>query len=120
MDFLIDASMPRSAAPLVGSLSHNAVDVRDIGMTSATDDAIAAHAQTHQQAIISRDFDFADVRNYPPELYHGIVVIDLPCTATVPTILSLLSAFFQSGTLKDLPGRLAIVEPGRIRLRPAP
>jgi predicted nuclease of predicted toxin-antitoxin system len=119
--FLIDASMPRSTAPLVRSRGHDATDVRDIGLGSAPDQDIGAHAQTQQLGILSRDFDFADVRNYPPDQYPGIVVIDLPSIATAPTILKLVDDFLQeTQVLSDLPGRLAIVEPGRIRLRPAP
>jgi hypothetical protein len=70
---------------------------------------------------VSRDFDFADVRNYPPDQYAGIVVIDLPSSATAPTIVALVDVFVQqTQTLIDLSGRLAIVAPGRTRLRPKP
>jgi predicted nuclease of predicted toxin-antitoxin system len=75
--FLIDASMPRSTASVIRSRGHQATDVRDIGLGSAPDPDIAAHAQVQQLSLLSRDFDFADVRNYPPDQYAGIVVIDL-------------------------------------------
>jgi len=61
--FLIDASMPRSTAPLIRSRGHDATDVRDIGMGGAVDQDIAAYAQAQHLAILSRDFDFADIRN---------------------------------------------------------
>ncbi|MCI0740832.1 MAG: DUF5615 family PIN-like protein [Gemmataceae bacterium] len=121
MHFLVDASMPRDAAPLIQSRGHHATDVRDIGLGGARDQDIAAHAQAQRLVIVSRDFDFADVRNYPPDQYAGIAVIDLPSTATAPTILNLVDFLLQqSQTLNDLPGRLAIVAPGRIRLWPKP
>jgi predicted nuclease of predicted toxin-antitoxin system len=121
MQFLVDASMPRSIAPLLRSQGHGATDVRDIGLGGAADQDIAAYAQAKQLAVLSRDFDFADIRNYPPDQYAGIVVIELPSSATAPTILNLVDSFLQqTQTLNDLPGRLAIVEPGRTRLRPAP
>src|SRR5712692_12063404 len=116
MHFLIDASMPRSTAPLVRLQGHQATDVRDIGLGGALDWDIAAYAQAGQLAILSRDFDFADIRNYPPDQYAGIVVIDLPSTATAPTILNLVDDFLQqTQTLNDLPARLAIVAAGRTR-----
>jgi predicted nuclease of predicted toxin-antitoxin system len=119
--FLTDASMPRSTAPLIQSRGHDATDVRDIGLGTAQDDAIAAHAQAQKMAILSRDFDFADIQIYPPDQYAGIVVVDLPCTTTASTSLNLVDAFLgQTQTLNDLPGRLAIIEPGRTRLRPRP
>ena len=63
MRFVVDASLPRSAVPLLGELGHEAVDVRDIGMRNATDDVIAAHAQSKRLTLVTRDFDFADIRN---------------------------------------------------------
>ncbi len=66
MRFLVDASLPRSVAPMLRSLGHEAVDRRDISMRSATDDVVAAHARGNQPAPITRDCDFADIRNYPP------------------------------------------------------
>src|SRR5438309_125526 len=95
MHFLIDASMPRSTAPLVRSRGHRATDVRDIGLGSAPDQDIAAYAQSNQLAILSRDFDFADIRNYPPDQYAGIVVIDLPSTTTAPTVVKLVDDFLR-------------------------
>ncbi|HLN27528.1 MAG TPA: DUF5615 family PIN-like protein [Gemmataceae bacterium] len=121
MHFLIDASLPRSSAPLVQSHGHLATDVHAIGLGSAADQDIAAYAQTNQLAIMPRDFDFADVPNYPPDQYAGFAVISLPSSATAPTILNVVDALLrQAQTLNHLPGRLAIVEAGRIRLRPAP
>ena len=121
MHFLVDASMPRGAAPVIRSRGHAATDVRDIGLGGAPDPDIAAHAQAQQLAILSRDFDFADVRDYPPDQYAGIVVIDLPSTTTASTILKLVDDLLQqTQVLHDLPGRLAIVEPGRTRLHPKP
>lgn len=121
MDFLIDASLPRSTAATVQSQGHRSVDVRDIGMGGAPDQDIAAHAQTHQLCLVTRDYDFADVRNYPPDQYAGIVVIELPPSATSAVINQLVSDFLHlPSVLSQLTGRLAIVEPGRVRLRPAP
>jgi len=120
MRFLVDASLPRSAAPMLRRLGHEAADVRDIGMRSATDDAIAAHARSNQLALVTRDFDFADIRNYPPAEYSGIVVLRLPDDATAPHVVKLLETFAQrQDWLGQLGGRLAIVEALRVRFRPA-
>jgi len=70
--------------------------------------------------VLTGDFDFSDIRDYPPEDYAGLVVLKLPNNANRDFILWLVEAFLrQSDVLKKLPGRLAIVERGRIRLRPA-
>ena len=39
-------------------------------------------AQREQQCLVTGDFDFADIRDYPPQHYAGIVVLGIPLTAT--------------------------------------
>lgn len=120
MRFLLDASLPRSAEPMLRDLGHDAVDVRDVGMRSATDDIIAAYAQSDQRALVTRDFDFADIHNYPPGEYAGIVVLQPPDDATAPQVVKLLETFARRADWLDrVSGRLAIVEAWRVRFRPA-
>ncbi len=119
MRLLVDADVPRSTATVVHRHSHDAVDIRDTDLRSAADYAIAAYARAERRCLISGDFGFADIRNYPPVDYPGIVVLVLPRHATATFILALVEGLFQQGDVVErLPGRLAIVEPGRIRLRP--
>lgn len=119
MRFLIDADLPRSTKTLLKNFGHEAIDVRDIGLKSAKDPVIARYAQDHQACLLTGDFGFADIRNYPPEIYYGIIVLGLPRDATAAFILHLIEEVLrQSQVLARLPRRLAIVEAGRIRLRP--
>ncbi|MBM3134964.1 MAG: hypothetical protein FJZ89_06730 [Chloroflexi bacterium] len=120
MRFLIDEDLPRSMEALLRRYKHEAVDVRDIGLRGAKDHQIAAHAQKEGLCLVTGDFGFADVRNYPPGEYAGIVVLKLPRAATASFILSLLESFLQQKDLvTQMPGKLAIVEPGRVRIRAA-
>ncbi|HEY3354065.1 MAG TPA: DUF5615 family PIN-like protein [Polyangia bacterium] len=120
MRFLVDADLPRRAADLLRRAGHDAVDVRDVGLGPAPDEHIAAYARENARCLVTGDFGFADIRNYPPGEYHGLVVLQLPPNATGPVILALLADLVeQAALLERLPGRLAIVEPGRVRLRPA-
>lgn len=66
MRFLLDANMPRSAAGAIQRLGHEVMDVRDLGMGLTEDRLIADYARKHSLVIITRDFDFSDIRNYPP------------------------------------------------------
>ena len=69
MRFLIDADLPRAVGPALQRAGHTAFDARDLGLGDAPDSAIAAYAQTQRLCLLTGDFDFADIRNYPPPLY---------------------------------------------------
>lgn len=90
-------------------------------MRRAKDREIASHALQNGLCIVTGDFGFSDIRVYPPEKYAGIVVIGLPEHATGPVILRAFQLLLdQSAVVAMLPGRLAIIEKNRVRLRPPP
>jgi predicted nuclease of predicted toxin-antitoxin system len=101
-------------------MNYDAVDVRDVGLGAASDEEIAHYARARAMCLITGDLGFADIRAYPPQDYSGLMVLRLPTTAGREFILGLITAALrQTELVKALPGRLAIIEPGRIRLRPA-
>ena len=101
------------------SLGHHAEFARDIELGSATDEQIAEHALQYRAALLTRDLDFADIRQYPPDRYSGIVVLRLPDTAVAEEIAAALKRFLsEPGFIASLAGRLAIVEGDRVRFRP--
>jgi predicted nuclease of predicted toxin-antitoxin system len=119
MRFLIDANLPRAVIAVVQSLGHQAEFARDIGLASATDEQIAKHALQYGAALLTRDLDFADIRQYPPDRYSGIVVLRLPDSAVAEEIVAALKRFLsEPGFIVSLAGRLAIVEEDRVRFRP--
>ena len=89
MRFLIDADLPRRTAIAIRAAGHEAFDVRDIGLRSASDAEIAAHAKKGGLCLITGDFDFSDIRNYPPNDYSGIVVLQAPPNATAVLVAAL-------------------------------
>jgi len=119
MHILLDANLPRSVVQAVTAASHTGIDVRVVGLRTASDSAIAAYARSEGFCIATRDYDFADVRNYPPADYHGIIVLDLPDDAIASEVCELLRDFLlRPDVEKEMPGRLAIVRADRVRFRP--
>src|SRR5438270_560500 len=117
--FLVDADLPRATASLAVSLGYDAVDVRDVGMGSADDPNVSSLADREQRALLTGDFGFADIRNYPPADHPGIAVICVDPLDRRDQILDLIRSFLtQQDLVAQLPGRLAIVEKGRVRFRP--
>ena len=118
-DFLVDASLPRATGDVIRAYGHQAIDVRDIGLGTASDQDIADHARQHQLALVTADQDFGNVLTFPPADYAGIIVIRSPDGATTSTVLALVEQFLNdANVMANLPGHLVIVEPGQMRVRP--
>ena len=120
MRFLVDASLPRRTSDPIRRHGHEALDVRDVGPSLALDPAVASYARTHGYILLTGDFDFADIRLYPPADFPGIAVIDRPEDSSIAEVLALVGRLLDApGVVDGLPGRLAIVDSRRIRLRPS-
>jgi len=118
-NFLIDASLPRAVASVLKAHSHESTDVRDIGLGQADDLSIAGYARRNRLCLITRDQDFGNIKDYPPDQYSGIVVIRAPEHAGRTFVLTMIEQFLHQQPILDaLSGHLAIVEPSRIRVRP--
>ena len=92
--------------------------MRDIGQGTAPDSATAERAQGERLCIVTRDEGFADILDYPPAKFAGIVVIRTPRGTGRRVVLDLVSRFLRSvEVVSGVTGRLTIVEPGRIRTR---
>ena len=119
MKFLVDEDLPRSVCELLSTYGHEVANVRDIGMRGAKDSCIASYARREKLCLLTGDFDFSDIRNYPPKKYHGIIVVNVPGHATASFILELLETFLEreKSLLRSLRGKLVIVESGRVRIR---
>ena len=112
--------MPRATADVIRSLGHDAIDVRDQGWGATPDDFPAAQCQHGVRCMMTRDMDFADILAYPPLHYPGIAVFRLSERTNRDLILGLVQSFFaMTDVIQRLPGRLAIVEVDRVRLRPS-
>lgn len=119
MRFLIDADLPRDTVGLLASYGHVAIDARDVGLRTAPDPDVARYAREHDLILVTADWGFGDVRVYPPGTSPGIVVLGLPDRATGREILRVLRTLLDDAqAVAKLPGRLAVVERGRIRFRP--
>lgn len=118
MRFIVDEDLPRSTDNVLRQHGHEAIDVRDIGLRGSQDTDIAAYAREQGLCLLTADMGFADIRNYPPAKYSGIVVLRLPAEANSSIILNLLTSLLsQTEIIDQLRGKLAIVEAGRIRIR---
>ncbi len=118
MKFLIDEDLPHSLVTLFRNYGYDAVHVIEVELRGSKDREIAYYAKREKAVIVTGDYDFSDVRNYPPSQYSGIVVIELPRNATALFIYKQFEWFLQQQHIvENLSGKLLLLEPGRIRIR---
>ena len=67
------------------------------------------------RCLITADLDFAQVLQYPPEKYVGIIVLRHP-HPTLVGMRTLIRQIVVALSNESPVGRLWIVEPGRIRI----
>jgi len=69
--------------------------------------------------LITADLDFAQIVDYPPEDYFGIVILRHP-RPTLAGMRALLRQVVVAISAESPAGKLWIVEPGRIRIHEGP
>ncbi len=116
MRFKIDENLLVEARDIFLRSGFEATTVGDENLSGATDFNIAAICQEEQRAIITLDLDFADIRNYPPSNYPGIIVLRLQRQDKY-TVLNLIERLILPLHTEPLDNRLWIVDERRIRIR---
>ena len=113
--FLVDESLPRAVTRALAAAGHDVVDVRDVGLRGAPDDAIAAWARETSSIVVSYDLDFSNALRFPPGTHPGIVVARLP-DAISPTDMAVRIIAAIAAVGADLRGAIPIVEATRVRV----
>ncbi|HAB16062.1 MAG TPA: DUF5615 family PIN-like protein [Verrucomicrobiota bacterium] len=104
MRFLLDANLPRSTAALIRETGHEVSEVRECLPPGAPDEQAAQLARQEHRILVTRGFDFADIRNYPPHQYPGLIVLELPDDATARQVNQTIKAFLaRSDWVAQLP-----------------
>jgi len=62
MKFLVDAQLPPALCGWLRGRGHEAVHVSDVGITGASDAAIAARAEADGAVLVTKDEDFGLLR----------------------------------------------------------
>ncbi len=116
MRFKIDEHLPLEIKNLLTQHRHDPVTVEEEGLAGSIDPHVAQVCQNESRALLTLDLDFSDIRTYPPEDYHGIVVFR-PAIQSITTIVRLTHRLLALIEREPLEGHLWIVEDHRVRIR---
>lgn len=116
MRFKLDENIPLELRELLRVAGHDAQTVLDQRLGGFGDQDIAAACRREGRVIITFDTGFADIRQYPPSAYPGIVVLRLNNQSREHT-LAVTGRLLRTLDGKSLDGQLWIVEETRVRVR---
>ena len=116
MHFKVDENLHDDVAAALRSRGHDALTVHDQKMRGNSDSRLGEVCQTEGRAIVSLDLDFANVRDYPPWDYPGLIVLRLVDQSRA-CVLRVFSSVLDLLDRETLAGSLWIVEEHRVRIR---
>jgi len=118
MRFKVDENLHDDIAEALRSRGHDAVTVHDQGMRGDSDARLSEVCRGEGRAIVSFDLDFANVRDYPPGDYPGLIVLRL-ADQSRPYVLRIFASVLDLLDREELAGCLWVVEEHRVRIRRA-
>ncbi|HSK80579.1 MAG TPA: DUF5615 family PIN-like protein [Thermoanaerobaculia bacterium] len=116
MKFKADENLPIEVADLLRQAGHDASTVVEQRMGGEPDPSLAAVCKEEGRAILTFDLGFTDIRTYPPEDYHGLLVLRLKRQDKI-TVLQVFERILPLLETETLAGHLWIVDEERVRIR---
>jgi predicted nuclease of predicted toxin-antitoxin system len=116
MKFKTDENLPTDATAILMERGYDAASVHEQQLAGHPDNEIAIVCRSEERVIVTMDLDFADIRNFPPADYFGIIILR-PEVNSIPRIGRLLLRAIAALDDQPIVGRLWIVEEHRIRVR---
>jgi len=116
MKFKIDENLPESVKRLIIEHGFDCHSVYDENIQGGTDDRLIEICREEKRHLLTLDLDFADIVTYPPEQYHGIIVIRLS-KQDAPSVTKRVGEILDQISKLKLPGHLVSVGNDKIRYR---
>jgi predicted nuclease of predicted toxin-antitoxin system len=113
---LLDENLSPVHARRLREAGHDAVAVVESGLGGAADSAIGDFARAQQRILVTLDADFSHILRFPPDGTAGVIWLK-PWPPTETAVVTLLDGALRQLADVSLAGKLAVVEPGRIRIR---
>lgn len=120
MKFLVDNALsPRLAEALRGA-GHDAVHVRALGLSGATDEELFELAASQDPVLLSEDTDFGTILALRGEQRPSVLLFRRMPDRCAGALLALLSANLDGIAALLEGGAVVVIEPERVRARRLP
>ncbi len=115
MKFKIDENLPVEVSSLLEENGYDSATVSQQKLRGESDTNIIGVCQREERALLTLDTDFANIRNYPPKDYFGLIVLRLK-KQDKTYILSVVDRLIKLLPKELLEHHLWIVDEKRIRI----
>jgi predicted nuclease of predicted toxin-antitoxin system len=116
MSILVDQCVPRKFRRLLREWGYKASLVQEHIKPESPDSAVIALAQKLDSVLLTVDMDFANLLDYPPQNYQGIIVMRYR-NADEEDVINILKQALQALYRDHLRGALVIVTASHYRVR---
>ncbi len=114
--FLLDQNLRVQTKEFLRKLGYDAVDKRNLGLEQATDQEIMDVASQQDRIVITYNSDFADIREFPPGDYPGVIRLRIH-PQTDEMLYPRLEELLRRVGAEKLRGALVVLDNVKARLR---
>jgi predicted nuclease of predicted toxin-antitoxin system len=120
LKFLIDNALSPVLARELAGLGHDAVDVRDLGMQAASDEAIFDRAAEQDRVVVSADTDFGTLLAARKQTKPSVIPFRHGSQRRPTNQGALLRANLPQLEQALQAGSIVVIAPDRVRIRTLP
>lgn len=119
MKIKLDENLSRHLKPSLIERGHEISTAAEEGLLGKVDVEVGTAAKAEERMVFTLDLDFADLRKFPPGTHPGVILFR-PRSMGPLAVNRFVLRFVQEVDLARLSRCLAVVEPGRVRVRRPP
>lgn len=116
--FLVDENLPFEIVEYLQSINHDVFDVAASDIRGSSDSVLWFKATEEKRIIITRDLDYPMPRLKPAPF--GVILIRVPSDFKAAIIARIFKEAVAKIELEKLKNKIAVINPGRIRISPLP
>lgn len=118
LQFLVDENLPYGIVDYLSSQNHDVLDVVASPLRGSSGKVLWAIAAKEKRIIVTRDLDFP-LRGLKPHP-GGVILLRVPPNFTASQITEIFKKTFTKMKSEDFAGNVAVITPGKIRIRHLP